>query len=237
MCGYPDQALQRSHQALALARQHTSAFALNFVLGCTIMLHQYRHEWSLSQEVAEAITALVTDQEIMLQNLRQGSMHQGFALVMQGKGDKGISLMRQELTNTGLPFRPYFLALLAEACEKTDRIEAGLQALAEGFTLVEKWGKHFWEAELHRLKGELLLQRSSDSHPEATACFQQALDVARRQHAKSLELRTATSLSRLWQEQGRRDEVRRLLGDVYGWFTEGFDTGDLQHVRALLDEL
>src|SRR5207253_11031937 len=113
----------------------------------------------------------------------------------------------------------------------------GRRGLADALAVVHTLGERWWEAELHRLKGELLLQQSPDHHAEAHACFQQALDVARDQQAKALELRAATSLARLWQQQGKRAEAYPLLAEVYGWFTEGFDTPDLQEAKALLDEL
>ena len=115
--------------------------------------------------------------------------------------------------------------------------EAGLAALSEALALVEKTGERYYEAELHRLKGELLLQHAAPEVSHAEACFQQALDVARRQQAKSWELRAATSLSRLWQQQGKRAEAHALLAPIYGWFTEGFDTADLQEAKALLEAL
>jgi predicted ATPase len=109
--------------------------------------------------------------------------------------------------------------------------------LAEALTHADNTGECCYEAELHRLKGELRLQQSSDNHPEAESCFHHALDIARTQQAKSLELRAATSLARLWQQQGKRQEAHDLLAPVYGWFTEGFDTADLQEAKALLDAL
>jgi predicted ATPase len=132
---------------------------------------------------------------------------------------------------------PYCLALLAEVHGMMGQPEAGLTVLAEALTLAESTGYRWYDPELYRLKGALLLQQSPDSHAEAHACFQQALDVARSQQAKSLELRAATSLGRLWQQQGKRAEARQLLAEVYGWFTEGFDTPDLWEAKALLDEL
>jgi predicted ATPase len=111
-----------------------------------------------------------------------------------------------------------------------------LTALREALALVETTGERYYEAELHRLQGELLLQHAAPEVSHAETCFQQALDLARRQQAKSLELRAAMSLSRLWQQQGRRDEVHDLLAPIYGWFTEGFDTADLQEAKALLEE-
>jgi predicted ATPase len=113
----------------------------------------------------------------------------------------------------------------------------GLEALAEALATLTKSGVLWWEAELYRLKGELLLQCSVAQPEEAEACFQQALAVARRQQAKSLELRAAMSLARLWQQQGKRDEARELLTPIYGWFTEGFDTADLREAKALLEAL
>ena len=109
--------------------------------------------------------------------------------------------------------------------------------LAEALTLMDKTGEHLYEAEIYRLKGALLLQQSPDNSPEAQACFQHALDVARAQQARSLELRAATSLARLWQQQGQRHAARQLLAEVYNWFTEGFDTADLREAGALLHEL
>ena len=103
--------------------------------------------------------------------------------------------------------------------------------------VVDTTGEHCYEPEIYRLKGALLLQQSADNHGEAQVCFHHALDVARSQQAKSLELRAATSLSRLWQQQGKRNEARLLLSEVYTWFTEGFDTADVQEAKALLEEL
>ena len=127
--------------------------------------------------------------------------------------------------------------MLTEAHAAAGQAEAGLDVLAEALALVDRTEERYWEAGLYRLKGELLLQQIVPDAPQAEACFQQALDVARRQEAKSLELRVAMSLARLWQQQGRRDEARALLAPVYHWFTEGFDTADLQDAKTLLEEL
>ena len=119
----------------------------------------------------------------------------------------------------------------------TGQAAAGLGVLEEAWVPVHNHGIRDYEAELYRLKGELLLALTAENHAEATACFHHALDIARHQQAKSLELRAAMSLSRLWQRQGKRAEARQLLADVYGWFTEGFDTADLQEAKALLEAL
>src|SRR5262249_40951562 len=133
--------------------------------------------------------------------------------------------------------RTYFLALLAEGYRGTGEVQEGLRVLAEALAAAHHSGERYCEAELHRLKGELLLLQSTDHHAEAEACFHQALDVARHQQAKSLELRAATSLARLWQQQGKHQAAHDLLAPVYHWFTEGFDTADLIDAKVLLDEL
>jgi predicted ATPase len=133
--------------------------------------------------------------------------------------------------------RPYFLALLAEVHGTMGQPAAGLTVLTEALTHAETTGERWYEPELYRLKGALLLQQSSSNQTGAESCFQHALDFARNQQAKSWELRAATSLARLWQRQGKRDEARQVLAEVYNWFTEGFDTADLQEAKALLDAL
>jgi predicted ATPase len=130
--------------------------------------------------------------------------------------------------------RPYFLALLAEQYRKAGDVEQGMSVLAEGLATADARGERWCEAELHRTKGELLLLRGEDV--EAEAAFSRALAVAHSQEAKSLELRAATSLARLWQTQGKPAEARQLLVEIYGWFSEGFDTPDLRDARALLDQ-
>src|SRR5262249_10173508 len=132
---------------------------------------------------------------------------------------------------------PYFYTLLADVCDYLGHTDDGLQALAEAHTLVEQHEDRWWEAEIHRLRGVLLLRQTVTPQGEAGAWFRQALDVARRQEAKSLELRAAMSLARLWQQQGQCAEAYELLAPVYHWFTEGFDTADLQDAKALLEVL
>jgi predicted ATPase len=126
---------------------------------------------------------------------------------------------------------------LAEAYGRSARTDKGLEALDEALALVDKTGERLHESEFYRLKGQLLLARPVDSHPEAEVYLHRALAIARRQQAKSLELRAAVHLSRLWQQQGKPDQARRLLDESYGWFTEGFDTADLKGAKVLLDEL
>ena len=126
---------------------------------------------------------------------------------------------------------------MAEVCDHLGHPKDGLQALAEAHTLVEQHDERSWGAEVYRLRGVLLLRQPGTPQAEAEACFQHALDIARRQEAKSLELRATMSLSRLWQQQGKQREAYNLLAPVYHWFTEGFDTADLTDAKALLHGL
>ena len=238
--GYPDQALARSHAAVTLARQIAHPFSLGFALSFAAVLHSFRREGRATQERAEATISLATAQGFPHWRA-QGSVLRGWALAQQGQAKEGIEQMHQGLTAyqaTGAEtLRPYCLALLAEAHGIMRQPEAGLTVFTEALTLVDTTGERVWEPELYRLKGELLLQQSSDNQAEAETCFHHALDIARNQQAKSWELRAATSLARLWQQQGKREEVRQVLAAVYDWFTEGFDTADLQDAKSLLDEL
>jgi predicted ATPase len=162
-------------------------------------------------------------------------------VAMQGEAEGGLAQMRQALSAmraTGLALKQsWFLGMFAEACGHTGQIEEGLHTVEEALAHVDRTGERLWEAELHRLKGKLLCRHTAAPAAEVETCFQQALAVARGQGAKWWELRAAMSLSRLWQRQGKRAEARQLLAEVYGWFTEGFDTADLQEAKALLDEL
>jgi predicted ATPase len=171
----------------------------------------------------------------------QGTILQGWALATQGHKEAGIAQMRQGLADrqaTGTELaRPYFLGLLAEAYGQAGQVGEGLAVLAEALTAVDHTGERLYEAELQRLTGAFLLKQAVADEPQAEACFHQALAVARHQQAKSLELRATVSLSRLWQCQGQCHAARMLLAPIYGWFTEGFDTPDLQEAKALLEEL
>ena len=166
---------------------------------------------------------------------------QGWVLSEQGQGVEVMTQMRQGLAAlraTGGELRaPYYLTLLAEAHGNGGRAAEGLRVLAEAHTLVEEHEERWWEAEVHGLRGVLLLRQTVAQPEEAETWLRRALDVARRQEAKSLELRAATSLARLWQQQGKRANAHQLLAEVYDWFTEGFDTADLQEAGALLDTL
>jgi len=160
---------------------------------------------------------------------------------MQGQGEAGMAQVRQGIATfraTGAAqLVPYYCTMLAEVCNHLGHREDGIQALAEAHTLVEQHEERWWEAEICRLRGVLLLRQLGTPQAEAETWLQRALDVARRQEAKSLELRAAMSLCRLWQQRGKQAEARELLAPVYGWFTEGLDIADLQEAKALLDAL
>jgi predicted ATPase len=246
--GYPDQALQRSHEARTLAQELAHPFSMAFAEYFAALLHQFRREWHLTHERAEAAIALGTEHGFVLWGAL-GTFMRGWALaaryhelaVGQGQGAEGLAQMQHGLAALrAIPaevFRPYGLALLAEAHVKVGQRETGPTLLAEALALTNDKEERRWEAELYRLKGEGLLARTTGHDTEAETCFRQALDIARHQEAKSLELRAAVSLSRLWQHQGKHVEARELLAPVYGWFTEGFDTVDLQEAKTLLEAL
>jgi predicted ATPase len=238
--GYPDQALARSHEAVTLAQQIVHPFSLSFALVFAAMIHQYRREMRVAQERAEAAILLAQEQGFSFW-IPYGSLLCGWALAQQGQAQEAIEQINQGLRAyraTGAEIlRPYFLAFLAEAHGTLGEPETGLTVLTEALTLAETTGERWYESEIYRLKGELLLQQNSANQAEAENCFHQAISIAQNQQAKSWELRATTSLARLWQQQGKRQEAHDLLTPVYGWFTEGFDTADLQEAKALLDAL
>jgi predicted ATPase/class 3 adenylate cyclase len=239
--GYPDQALNRIREALSLAYELAHPFSVAYALYFTAVLHYFRREEQLTQEHTEATITLSAKQGFTF-FVARGTMLQGWALVAQRRGAEGMAQMHQGLAAwqaTGSEMgRPYALAQMAEAYGKEGQAREGLGVLAEALAAVGRHKELYYEAELYRLQGELLLiQAAGRACSEAETCLQRALGVARRQQAKSLELRAAMSLARLWQRQGKRDEARDLLAPIYGWFSEGFDTADLQEARALLDAL
>jgi tetratricopeptide (TPR) repeat protein len=205
--GAPAQAMQRGQEALALARELAHPFSLAAAQYYVTFLHHRRRETLAVQEQVEAGLA---------------QLHQAMAVVLA----TGQTLAR-----------PLCLVLLAEAAGYAGQVAEGLRLLAEALAAFEASGRGDLLAEAYRLQGVFLLRQTIPEAAQAEACFQQALTIARRQQAKSWELRAATSLSRLWQQQGKCQEAHDLLAPLYGWFTEGFDTADLQEAKALLEEL
>ena len=224
LLGYPEQALARLHEALALAHELSHPYSLAFARCWAAFVSQFRRDVPAVHEQAEAAVALSTEQGFPLW-AALGTSLRGWALAMQGQGEEGMAQVRQGIAAwraTGAALLvPYFCTLLADVSDHLGHPEDGLQALAEAHTLVEQQEERWWEAEVCRLRGVLLLRQPGTPQAEAEAWLQRALDVARRQEAKSLELRAAMSLSRLWQQQGKRAEARALLAPIYGWFTEG----------------
>jgi predicted ATPase len=236
--GYPEQARQQYQAALTQAQDLAHTFTLVHALHNVSIGHQVRREGWATQERTETLIALCTEQGSPLY-LAWATILRGWALATQGQTAEALAQMRQGLAaaramGTEL-LVPYTLALLAEACGQAEQIDEGLRLLAEALAVADSTAERWYEAELYRLKGELLHQ-SAAPPGEAEQSLQHALEIARRQQAKSWELRAALSLSRLWQQQGKQAEAHALLAPIYGWFTEGFDTADLQEAKALLDE-
>ena len=214
-------------------------FSLTRALVNAAIVHQCRREALAAHAQAAAAMTLATEQGLAAW-VAQGTGPARLGPGPQGQGEAGLAAMRQglaaELATGATLWQPYFLGLLAEAYGASGHPDEGLAVLAEALAVMDTTAVRFYAAELSRLKGALLLQTVLDA-AQAEACFHQALAIARHQQAKSLELRAAMSLSRLWQQQGKRDEAHELLAPIYGWFTEGFDTADLQDAKALLEAL
>ena len=234
--GHPDQALQRIHEALTLAQELSSPPNLVATLSITNMVHTCRRDVQRVQQQAEAGITLATDHGFLYWRAIE-TMLRGWALTEQGHDGEGMTQLYQGLatyrTTGSAGAQPYFLALVAEACLKTGQAAEGLNRVAEALLLVNKTGERQYEAELYRLKGQLTLQSTvarpeSQVEEEVQEYFRKAIEIARKQQAKSLELRAATSLARLWQDSRQAERSAPLLSKIYGWFTEGFDTKDLQ---------
>jgi adenylate cyclase len=238
--GYPTQALQRCQEALALAQELAHPLSLAQTQFLAAWLSYRRREVVAVYTQAEALLALATTQGFPL-FVGIGTVMQGWALAMQGQSEEGLALLRQGLAAVVAAQQVLAqgpgLVLLAEAAGHAGYVAEGLRMLVEGQTVLETSGQGDLLSEAYRLQGALLWQQDVPDGAQAEACFQQALSIARRQQAKSWELRVATSLARLWQHQGKRAAAYELLASIYGWFTEGFDTVDLQEAKALLEAL
>jgi predicted ATPase len=237
--GYPDQARKMGQQAVALGEDVSHPFSLAFALCYNAELHQFCGDEQRVGELIEAAASLSTEQEFVLW-LAYATVLRGWVQASRGHKAEGTAQMRQGLADLQAMSihlqRPYFLALLAEAYGEVGKPAEGLTLLTEALALVDKGELRYYEAELYRLKGELSLMGGAEE-VAVEADYRRAIDIARRQSAKSLELRAATSLSRLWLKGGRPDEARQILAEIYNWFTEGFDTADLLEGKALLDAM
>jgi class 3 adenylate cyclase/predicted ATPase len=240
MLGYPDQAVRRSEEALAMANELANPANLINTLAFVAILHVLRRDPSAARQRAKAVMEISAEQRHSFY-LGHGTVLHGWARAAQGQVEEGIAEIDQGIATfraTGaLTWIPYFLGLLAEAYGRVKRTDDALGWVAEALALADKTEQHCWQAELNRIKGELLLALASDHHAEAERCFSQALEFARAQQAKSWELRAATNLGRLWQQQGKVEEAHKMLSGIYDWFTEGFDTADLKDAKDLLEDL
>jgi tetratricopeptide (TPR) repeat protein len=240
--GYPDQALVHSQEALTQAQRLANPYVLMWCQSLVANLYVLRGEAALAQQLAEASLALAVTLDAPFWGARSTFMR-GLALTRQGDIAEGLEQMHRGWTaieTTGVRLnRSYFLARRAEALLHAGQADAGYTVLAEALAFIHTSGEHWWEAECHRLWGECSLTQQGPKHEagEAVAHLQHALDIARQQQARSLELRVAMSLSRLRQLQGRHQEARQVLAEVYGCCTEGFDTADLREAKALLEAL
>jgi predicted ATPase len=255
--GEPDRALARMRNALILARELSEPHGLAHVCLFVAVLHQLRRESSLAQEFAEASVAVSTEHNLVLYQAA-ATVVRGWTLIDQGQAEEAVDEIRQglaayEATGTSL-LRPHFLALLADALGKARKIEEGLKVLDEAMATADANGEHYYDAEIYRLRGELLLQQTvnrvhaaavgksvvdADSLARTTAehCFTESIAIAQRQNAKSLQLRAAMSAARFYRDQGMREQARALLSQIHDTFTEGFDTKDLREAKVMLDEL
>ena len=238
--GYPDQSRGMMKEATAQAERLRHPIGLVNTYSLATQLETIYDNGRSVEELAEKITWL-SDEHGLPYYLAIGALMRGWALARRGTEEEGIALLRDGLASylaTGTRQQhTYFLALLAEALGGAGRVDEGLAALAEARDAARQSNERYYEAELCRLRGELLLISPAASPAEAESCFEEALGLARSQKAKSFELRVVTSWCRLWQRQGKTAEARQMLAEVYDWFTEGFDTADLREVKALLDEL
>jgi len=242
--GYPDQALKRSVEAVTLAQGLAHTPSLAQALNYAAMLHYLRQEEQKTQERSEALVALCSEHGFRYW-LALGTTWNSWAQTKRGQTEEGLVQMRQGIAAsraTGAELAvPFSRALLADAYGRAGYAEEGLALLDDALAAVNETREYWYEAELYRLKGELLLRKAEAGREEAgkevETCFCQAVEMAHHRSAKSLELRAVMSLSRLWREQGRRAEARQVLAPIYGWFTEGFDTADLKDAKALLDAL
>ncbi len=241
MLGYPDGARSLMNEAIRKARElslaHTEAFALVY----QAMLYQFNRQPDLARKSAEAGLKVASEHRIQ-QWTAWGTICHGWAEFMEADKDRGMNQLRQGLQEWyDMGQRefavPYFLALTAEALATRGQLAEAYGMATDGLRITSKTAQGFFAAELHRLRGIFLLKMGESNKAEAQKSLQQSLDDARRQQAKFLELRAAVSLARLWQRQGKLEEAREMLSEIYGWFTEGFDTTDLKEAKALLDEL
>jgi class 3 adenylate cyclase/predicted ATPase len=241
--GHPDQAVNRNDEAIALAQQLSHPYSLAAALSFGAIVHQLRRDVPQTEQLAQSAIKLSTEQEFPYW-IFWGQVLSAWAASQREHSGTEIGHMRVAIAAfraTGAEVMvPYFLGLLAEAHGNAGQIQDGMNVLAEAQAVVDRGRESWWESELYRLKGELLLMQSTDKgvsehYKVVEECFYQALNLASRRRARSLKLRAAMSLSRLWREHDKKADVNRMLADIYSSFTEGFDTLDLREARSMLD--
>jgi ATP/maltotriose-dependent transcriptional regulator MalT len=237
--GYPDRAWAKSREMLEVARRSSVPYVLTVASFQTAQQNLVRGDGTAAQKHADETMALT--EAFGFQSVSPlATTVNGAAQIAQGRYEEGIAGMRRGISAiraTGVPPLAWYLCLLASGLRKAGRPQEGLEVVDEGFASVAKTGEQIASPSLHHVKGELLLMQNPSDGAKAELCFRTAIEIARQQSARSIELRATTSLARLLASQGRRDEARTTLADIYGWFTEGFDTADLKDVKALLDDL
>jgi tetratricopeptide (TPR) repeat protein len=240
MLGYPATALKRAGDTMAAARRLSDPFQVVHALFMSFMVYFNIRDAAMVIQQADELVSLTAEHGMGVY-LFQAAFFRGWGKAAAGKAEEGIAEMRRALADTKVSVGNYvfppMLAGIAEACAKSGRAEEGLAAVAEGLRTADETGERSLEGDLHRIKGELLLVRDPGNSAEAERCFRTAIDVARRQSAKLWELRATMSLARLLKPQGKTEEARKMLAEIYNWFTEGFDTADLKDAKALLEEL
>jgi predicted ATPase len=238
--GYPDQALKMNHRAIEVARALSDPFSLIFAEIFLCYVQHHRGDVRALHRTAERVISACAEHGFAY-GLANASIFLGVAMTEQGRGDEGLKQIQQSFAKIRAASaevnRSEFLYWLAEASCATGRLDEALDTLNNALGVAEEHENLWQKAEIYRLKGEFLLRRRDSNSEEAQACFQQAIEIARKQSAKSLELSATTSLGRLLAKLGRHEEARVMLAKIYGWFTEGFDTADLKDAKKLLDEL
>jgi predicted ATPase len=239
LLGFPERSAEYGRQALEIAERVGHPFSLGFALSYIARLYQFAQDRERIRTTAARALAVGTENGFA-GVIAWGRILCGWAAAGPGQGEPALAEIRQGLEalrgQVALRVRHEMLPLLAEACARAGRPEEGLEVLAEALEFADATSETFLQAEMHRLKGELLLQHDPTAAPDVEACFHQALEVARRQEARSLELRAAMSLARLWGKQGKTQAAEQLLAPVYAAFTEGFQTHDLQAAREVLEQ-
>ena len=238
--GFPDAGRRHASQALVLAQEIGDSPSIAWALGTRAQFHQLVREVRPALEMAQAAIAKA-EETAFPYALSSARIVKGWALAELGRADEGVDEIREAIavlsaSRAGL-WVTSFLGTLAEAYGRAGRVEEGLSSAAEALNLVRQNGECCWEAGIYRVRGELLLKQNPSNSTEAQASFERAIEIARKQGAKSLELRATVSLGRLLRNTNRRDEARAMLAEIYNWFTEGFDTADLKEAKALLEQL